>query len=245
MRTFLTKTVSERFLACFLLMLSFSAVTLATAQAPDRLIYNGETYDLFSNPLESRYEKENRPSFWIAPNTRSSGNWRGYVATWEILNDQLYLVKINSWLCRNSAENKSDCRQANLKELFGESVVDDRVSASWFSGSLRVPDGKQLQYVHAGYASVYERDIMFEVEAGKIIKREVIDNTKRELPSSLELQRQEIEKLRESSKQEKPSTEKKKIDNNAFVVAGEGWGAVRLNAARRCGKHIGSGQEPK
>jgi hypothetical protein len=115
MRTFLTKTVSERFLACFLLMLSFSAVTLATAQAPDRLIYNGETYDLFSNPLESRYEKENRPSFWIAPNTRSSGNWRGYVATWEILNDQLYLVKINSWLCRNSAENKSDCRQANLK----------------------------------------------------------------------------------------------------------------------------------
>jgi hypothetical protein len=74
---------------------------------------------------------------------------------------------------------------------------------------------------------------MFEVEAGKIIKREVIDNTKRELPSSLELQRQEIEKLRESSKQEKPSTEKKKIDNNASVVAGEGWGAVRLNAARR------------
>ena len=42
----------------------------------------------------------------------------------------------------------------------------DRVFAHWYSGTLRVPQGRQLKYVHMGYASTYERDLMLVVERG-------------------------------------------------------------------------------
>lgn len=230
--TEIVEIVMKRFLMSFLLILSFSIFVLATAQTPDVLIYDSKTYDLFSNPLESRYNGENRPTFWVSPNTQSSGNWRGYVATWEIVNNNLYLIKIDSWFCKTSIRTKNGCRQITLRDLFGKTVENGKVSASWFSGSLNVPDGKLLEYVHMGYGSVYERDIIFKVESGKIVKQEVIDNTKRTLPSNLELQRQELERMRKSSEEDKPVTEKTKINNKGFVVAGEGWGIVRLNATR-------------
>lgn len=69
------------------------------------------------------------------------------------------------------------------------------VNAAWFSGELRTPEGKELLYVHMGYGSVYERDILLTVEKGRITRTKVIDNTKRRLPSALELERQELEKM--------------------------------------------------
>ena len=42
----------------------------------------------------------------------------------------------------------------------------DRVFAHWYSGTLRVPQGRQLKYVHMGYASTYERDLMLQIERG-------------------------------------------------------------------------------
>ena len=71
-----------------------------------------------------------------------------------------------------------------------------RILADWFSGTLRMPEGKLLQYVHIGYGSVYEREITLEVRSGKIIAESGVDNTGRALPSELELQRQELEKMK-------------------------------------------------
>lgn len=51
-----------------------------------------------------------------------------------------------------------------------------------------------------GDGSVYERDIVLTVEAGKVTKTVTIDNTKLQLPSELELERRELEKM----KREKP-----------------------------------------
>lgn len=183
-----------------------TSAAFATAQAPDALIYNGKPYDLFSNPLEDFYggDESKRPKFWVEPNTMSSGNWRGYVATWEIIDDKLYLTKIDSWLCRPSIRTKSGCRRVTVRDLFGGKVVDGKVFASWFSDNLRVPDGKQLKYVHSGYASIYERDLIFDVDAGKIVKHETVDNTKRELPSDQEIYQQELTRLKKKALEEKP-----------------------------------------
>lgn len=192
------------FLSLLLLML-LSSFTFATSQDPDVLILDGKTYDLYANPLESYYGEGWRPAFWFAPNTVNSGNWRGYVATWEIINDSLYLTKINSWFCNKRIRTRSGCRRVTLRDLFGVKVVNGRVAATWSYDELRVPDGKEIEYVHMGYGSVYERDIIFGVDAGKILKREVIDNTKGTLPSNLELQKRELEKLKNSSLGEKPT----------------------------------------
>ena len=200
-------------ISIFLLML-FSTDAFATGQAADVLIYQGKTYALFSNPLEDYYpDEDRRPQFMVRPHTMSSGNWRGYVATWEIVGDKLYLSKIDSWFCggRPGSRSNGGCRRVTLRELFGKRVFNGRVLASWFSGELRVPDGKELEYVHMGYGSVYERDILFEVKAGKVLRREVVDNTNRERPSNLELQRQELEKLKKSPSGDKPIAPKPNI----------------------------------
>jgi len=52
------------------------------------------------------------------------------------------------------------------------------------------------QYAHMGYGSVYEREITLRVESGKVVAESTIDNTQRVLPSQLELQRQELEKMK-------------------------------------------------
>ena len=158
------------------------------------LIYKGKTYDLFANPLEAFYPDENkRPLFFVKPNVMTTGNWRGYVATWTIENNFLYLVKIDAWTCNRSLEH---CRKVELPKLFGRKYRNGKVRADWFSGELRIPEGKMLQYVHMGYGSIYEREITLTVDSGKVVKESMVDNTIRTLPSVLELQRQELEKMR-------------------------------------------------
>jgi hypothetical protein len=45
----------------------------------------------------------------------------------------------------------------------------DRVFAHWYTGNLRVPQGKRLHYVHMGYGSTYVRDLFLEIEKGVLI----------------------------------------------------------------------------
>ncbi len=182
-------------LALLTIVVALPLTVGATGQEPDILIYKGKPYDLFANPLESFYKTEkDRPLFRVRPNVISTGNWRGYIATWKIENGFLYLVKLDAWICRDW--NKSTCTKVNLKRLFGKRYRNGRIQAKWFSGELRMPDGKMLQYVHMGYGSVYEREITLQVKSGKIVAESTIDNTQRVLPSEFELQRQELEKMK-------------------------------------------------
>ena len=81
----------------------------ATGQQPDILLYKAKTYDLFANPLESFYKNEkHRPLFRVRPNVISTGNWRGYLATWKIEDGLLYLVKLDAWICRDWGQD--NCR---------------------------------------------------------------------------------------------------------------------------------------
>jgi hypothetical protein len=182
-------------LALLTIVVALPLTAAATGQQPDILIYKGKTYDLFANPLESFYKNEkDKPLFRVRPNVMSTGNWRGYVATWKIENGFLYLVKLDAWICRDWAANT--CTKVNLRRLFGKRYRNGRILASWFSGDLRMPDGKMLQYVHMGYGSVYEKEITLQVKSGKVVAESTVDNTQRALPSQLELQRQELEKMK-------------------------------------------------
>jgi hypothetical protein len=182
-------------LAFLTIVLALPLTAGATGQQPDILIYKGKTYDLFANPLESFYKNEkDKPLFQVRPGVMSTGNWRGYVATWKIENDFLYLVKLDAWICRDWDE--STCTKVNLRRLFGKRYRNGRIHANWFSGDLRIPDGKMLQYVHMGYGSIYEREITLQVKSGRIVAESTIDNTQRALPSQIELQRRELEKMK-------------------------------------------------
>jgi hypothetical protein len=92
-----------------------------------------------------------------------------------------------------------------LKDLFPTQILDGRVFASWYSGELRVPEGKLLQYVHMGYGSVYERERFIQVKAGVVVSERVVDNRGKKLPDDIELMGQELEKMNQGA-QEKPNS---------------------------------------
>lgn len=54
--------------------------------------------------------------------------------------------------------------------------VEIPTMASWVTGELRVPQGELLHYVHGGFASVYERDLLLAVEKGRVVGRRVVNN---------------------------------------------------------------------
>ncbi len=171
---------------CLLSLVAINAAAvIATPQIPERLRYAGREYLMYSEPLEQRYAagKSRRPPIRSAPYSGSSALERGYVATWEIRKDGLYLVDIDSWVCgARSGLLDIPCRRAMLEDILGP-VVDERSQfAAWFTGELRVPQGRQLLYVHLPYRSIYERDVIFQVQAGVVKPPVTIDNTKKALP---------------------------------------------------------------
>jgi hypothetical protein len=131
-----------------------------TAQFSERLIFEGQQVALLSNPLNDYFALSGSdPGF----ESTSTALWRGYVGTWEILNDRLYLVELRGTLKSGD--------EASVASVFPE--FSDRVFAHWFSGRLRIPQGKRLEYVHMGYASTYERDVLLNLQNGVVVAKEI------------------------------------------------------------------------
>src|SRR5665647_2017370 len=141
---------------CFLV----PEAALATTQFSDILYLNGQKHSLDSLPLEQYYGPGNpRPKF-RAPNTAT---WCGYIATWEIDRGVLYLKTIRAW---------TDRGEVGLPALFPGQKSP--VAATWFTGKLRVPQGKILK--PAVPHPIFEKYLMITVEKGRVVNQEVIDN---------------------------------------------------------------------
>ena len=181
-------------------------MALSTFQVPDILLYENKVYKLYSNPLEFLYAgKGGRPYFREKPyNYLSSGNWRGYVAFWEIKEDVLYLRGIEAWTADSRFAKTTDCRKVDLKELFAEKCEDGKVKAVWFTGELRIPEGKIIKYVNLGYDSIYEKDIILTVEEGKVIDRKVTDNTQEEISPFKKPEKQNSENVNKENENPRP-----------------------------------------
>ena len=86
----------------------------------------------------------------------STACWRGYIGTWEIKDDKFYLKKIDGAV---------------------RLAKKEPIQATWFTGVLRIPQGKELHYVHMGFGSIYERDLLIKIQEGVVVDQKVIDNT--------------------------------------------------------------------
>ncbi len=140
---------------------------LATTQIPDAIIIEGQRHSLYSLPLEQYYRAGHpRPQF-RSPHT---ANWRGYVATWEIDRGRLYLKSIRAWIGK---------KEVGLEALFPGQKAP--IPATWFTGQLRVPQGKILK---VGVPQpIHEKDLVITVEQGKVTRQEIVDNIGRVGPS--------------------------------------------------------------
>jgi hypothetical protein len=146
------------------LCLCLEGPAAATAQIPDELLYKGKKHALFSTPLEDFWSRQNpRPKSLRATSTAC---WRGYSARWALRGGYLQLQGINP--CHHDDKPLSVASVLPGKKL--------PLRATWFTGVLRVPLGKQLQYVHLGFHSTYEKDLLLWIRAGKLVAKRLIDN---------------------------------------------------------------------
>lgn len=128
-----------------------------TAQSAERILYMGEKLFMCTEPLEEYFAKGG-----IRPILRRSSTalWRRYIGSWEIVDDRLYLTGLEGRL-----EDGTKVATAMIFPGF-----PDKVFAQWYSGQIRIPQGELLEYVHMGYGSTYERDLLLEVRCGVVIE---------------------------------------------------------------------------
>jgi hypothetical protein len=135
-------------------------ITKMTAQISEKLLFEDEKHAMCTNPLGD-YAALGGELPRFASNCTAL--WRGYVGTWEIIGDRLYLIELSGEL--------ESAQEANLETVFPG--YGERVFAHWYSGTIRLPQGKMLEYIHMGYGSTYERDLLLEFKKGVLTSRRV------------------------------------------------------------------------
>jgi len=89
----------------------------------------------------------------------------------KIKNDKLYLLRIVEGGCGD------DSPKVPLSKLFPGKKAP--IFAEWYTGTLVVPEGKVLNYVHMGYQTTYEKELHIRISKGKVVGKKTIDNRKK------------------------------------------------------------------
>lgn len=85
--------------------------------------------------------------------------------TWNIEDGRLYLIDIDT---------DHNGKNVGLEYLFPN---QEKVFADWFTGELRVPYGKLVEYIHLGYESRYAKELFLEISKGILVnERKKINN---------------------------------------------------------------------
>jgi hypothetical protein len=142
-----------------------------TAQAPDLLLFQGDTLAIYTNPLEAYFEQGRERPDEFFPECMSTGCWRDYQAFWQIDEEHLYLRTLQS--CCDAGVQLSANK---LDSLLAGRYESGRAFAQWFTGTLPAPQGELLKYVHMGYGSIYEREVHFHIENGRLVGRDTVSN---------------------------------------------------------------------
>ena len=112
---------------------------IATEQTPDHLFYKGKKYNLrvgyYKTSLIQRYCNTNHTKNPFEPSGMnlylSSGLNRGYIATWEIIDNKLYLIKIETEDMTDDLNLEH--KEYDLKKLFKQK---NKILADWVTDIL-------------------------------------------------------------------------------------------------------------
>jgi len=176
--------------SCIILLLISYQGSFGTAQIPDRIVYEGDTFSLHNTPLDM-YPGEgitNPYNLFESSGCFFTGCWRNYVATWMIENNRLYLTEIKNacyptemtgaGTAYKSEADSVGNEYADLMALFPDRYKNGRVLADWVNGELYAPYGDLLYYVHDGFRSIYENELQLNFEKGELLEVKEHDNSK-------------------------------------------------------------------
>ena len=126
-----------------------------TAQVSDILVYNGQNLRMATEPLEDYLLSIKLPHKLVAP---WSYCWRGYYSKWAIDNNKLFLTEWEGFILH--------AQKVGMDYIFPD---EEFVFAKWYSGTIRIPVGELVSYVHGGYESIHKGDLFLEFEEGVLI----------------------------------------------------------------------------
>lgn len=151
--------------AIIILLLTFNVKVFATAQVPDLMVIEKDTFLMHTNPLEIYLDSIGNRDFPDFTGKNSTACWRGYQAIWRVENDSMFLETIQS------CHRNEDDVDANLKKMFGDKCINGRVYATWFTGLIVLPHGKLKNHINMGYGSTYNKHLLLEINKGQFMKR--------------------------------------------------------------------------
>ena len=133
-----------------------------TLQVPEELIYNGRKTFMISQPPMPKNHPRIIEDFSMGVHDRilTSACHRGYVGTWEIREGRLYL-----------AASRGMYKIADNEPVF----------ADWFTGIIRIPRGRNLEYPNIVFGMLYEREIRITIEKGVVVTTQTVDNRGKKL----------------------------------------------------------------
>ena len=160
-------------IAALLLFLAMVTPAWATPQFADEIVYEGNVYPFGTDeidtwPLDRYLEMTGRPEVFHSEGMKTSGNWRGYIAKWEIREGSLLLVDIR----KLHGDPKRDSSTWEWRHMPLDAILPNRrypVVASWYSGSLNLSVGKLVGCFPFEHPS---EEIRIRIEGGKIAKIE-------------------------------------------------------------------------
>ncbi len=158
----------KRFLA--ILVMSFLAVStaLSTEQTPDILIVGNDTIELASPPLLSL--KVNDKILELPLQSWHTACWRGYIATWEIIDDHLILKGLNT-----GDKTQFDIVAHLVNSGYTPKIVNGFVVADWYSEILR-PGDLAFFYEESGRLRLREAFRLSSYIPQSFPKNDMLDN---------------------------------------------------------------------
>jgi hypothetical protein len=147
-----------------------------TAQVADIMILDGEAFELHTTPLEEYFERVK----WRPACRRSTANYRGYVARWELFGERLFLTGLfgMGWLVPEHLIGKLapdpdpyEPAQDGLKSLRLQDLFPNQaplVFAEWVTERLVVATGPRLVYMHFGFGSLHSTYRTIDVADGRV-----------------------------------------------------------------------------
>ena len=179
--------------ALFVVLLVCTFSLKATQQEPDYIIHDGKKYKLevdwaYPSPMDTYFIRTKRGNFFEENRVViSSGNWRAYVATWEIRDNKLYLVEVTvDYIAgvkkikggREGYRERSIIRDTthkpgyySINSLNGQQPeTDGAVFADWFTGMLNIDN----RGANSKWNDEYKGTRYIYVKDGKVVDDQLL-----------------------------------------------------------------------
>ena len=166
-----------------LLLLCGVMLTLkATGQSGDVIRLEGEEWVLMAKPIGYDSLLCRQMEAFLPENvSRSTGNYSGYTAFWEVRDGYLCLKRVEADVY-DEVSKKESTRVYEVKELrpiFAAYCQAGEIQARWFSGELRAGKGDVVRYVHDGFDRNMETEQVLTIQNGKVMETQTYHNYRR------------------------------------------------------------------